>query len=97
MLPSTPSHDASLARRRRRRLLRFLVLGAVLTTILLGTLWRTRRAPSTSGILARIRAAERDLPQHNLALPVPEGGHGRFVRFSNQLKGQGWNNVLGEM
>ncbi|KIJ54044.1 hypothetical protein M422DRAFT_42315 [Sphaerobolus stellatus SS14] len=37
---------------------------------------------------------ERNLPQHNLTLPFPEGQTGRYVKFSNQIGGLGWNNVL---
>ncbi|KAF7299479.1 hypothetical protein MIND_00897900 [Mycena indigotica] len=39
--------------------------------------------------------AER-LPQHNLALPFPEGKTGRYVKFSVQVNFLGWNNCLGE-
>lgn len=45
----------------------------------------------------RIIQLERDLPQHNMSLPYPEGRHGRYVRFSNQRRGLGWNNVLTEV
>jgi hypothetical protein len=37
------------------------------------------------------------LPQHNLDLPYPEGKTGRYVKFSNQIKYLGWNNVFNEM
>jgi hypothetical protein len=40
---------------------------------------------------------EDNLPQHNLDLPLPEGRHGRYLKFSNQIKGLGWNNVLNEL
>jgi hypothetical protein len=40
---------------------------------------------------------ERDLPQHNLDLPFPEGRNGRYLKFSNQIQGLGWNNVFNEM
>jgi len=36
------------------------------------------------------------LPQHDLSAPYPEGRDGRFVRFSNQVWGLGWNNLLQE-
>ncbi|CAE6452544.1 unnamed protein product, partial [Rhizoctonia solani] len=36
------------------------------------------------------------LPQHNLSAPYPEGKSGRYLRFSNQVWGTGWNNVLQE-
>jgi hypothetical protein len=45
----------------------------------------------------KMREYERNLPQHNLSLPFPEGRHGRYVRFNNQIRGLGWNNVLNEM
>ncbi|KAF8167276.1 hypothetical protein B0H34DRAFT_681214 [Crassisporium funariophilum] len=40
---------------------------------------------------------ERDLPQHNLDLPFPEGRTGRYVLFKNQIQGLGWNNQLNEV
>ena len=43
------------------------------------------------------REAERMLPQHNLDLPLPEGREGRYVKFSTQLAGKGWNNVFIEL
>ncbi|KAF9064293.1 hypothetical protein BDP27DRAFT_1299073 [Rhodocollybia butyracea] len=46
---------------------------------------------------AKIRQFERELPQHNLDLPFPEGRTGRYVRFDNQVKMLGWNNVLNEV
>ncbi|CAE6416186.1 unnamed protein product [Rhizoctonia solani] len=39
---------------------------------------------------------EAQLPQHNLSARYPEGRDGRFVRFSNQVWGLGWNNLLQE-
>lgn len=44
--------------------------------------------------LEDIRSYERDLPQHNLSLPFPEGKNGRFVRFSNEMWALGLNNQL---
>ncbi|KZS86625.1 hypothetical protein SISNIDRAFT_420678 [Sistotremastrum niveocremeum HHB9708] len=41
--------------------------------------------------------AERNLPQHNPDLPYPEGRTGRYVKFSNQIKALGWNNVFNEI
>lgn len=41
-----------------------------------------------------IRSYERNLPQHNLSLPFPEGKNGRFVRFSNEIWALGLNNQL---
>ncbi|KIJ54042.1 hypothetical protein M422DRAFT_154220 [Sphaerobolus stellatus SS14] len=40
---------------------------------------------------------ERNLPQHSLSLPFPEGKTGRYVKFSNQIYMLGWNNVLAEI
>ncbi|KZV88374.1 hypothetical protein EXIGLDRAFT_798639 [Exidia glandulosa HHB12029] len=40
---------------------------------------------------------ERRLPQHNEDLPLPEGRRGRYVRFANQVRQKGWNNVLNEI
>lgn len=47
--------------------------------------------------LKKLKQWERDLPQHNLDLPLPEGRNGRYVKFSNQVKRLGWNNVFNEM
>lgn len=44
-----------------------------------------------------LREWERNLPQHDTELPVPEGRHGRYVSFSNQIQGLGWNNQLNEV
>jgi hypothetical protein len=44
-----------------------------------------------------LRKRERELPQHNLSLPFPEGRTGRYVRFTNQNRGLGWSKVLNEM
>ncbi|KAF9485826.1 hypothetical protein BDN70DRAFT_795096 [Pholiota conissans] len=44
-----------------------------------------------------IREAERNLPQHNLDLPFPEGKDGRYVKFKCQIQQLGWNNVLNEL
>jgi hypothetical protein len=46
---------------------------------------------------AALRLYEANLPQHNLDLPFPEGRAGKYVRFSNQVRGLGWNNVLNEL
>ena len=46
---------------------------------------------------ARFTNMEKALPQHNLDLPYPEGRTGRYVKFSNQIKALGWNNVMNEM
>ena len=37
------------------------------------------------------------LPQHDLSLPPPEGINGRYIRFENQMWGNGVNNQLQEM
>ncbi|KAG5353909.1 hypothetical protein C0989_000152 [Termitomyces sp. Mn162] len=47
--------------------------------------------------LEKLKQWERDLPQHDLELPFPEGKTGRYVKFSNQVKRLGWNNALNEM
>ncbi|KAF9005523.1 hypothetical protein BDQ17DRAFT_1399176 [Cyathus striatus] len=39
---------------------------------------------------------ERELPQHNLDLPFPEGKTGRYVYFKSEIYQLGWNNVLNE-
>lgn len=52
--------------------------------------------PPTLPTYHTIRQYEKDLPQHNLDLPFPEGRSGRYVRFNIQPRGQGWNNVLNE-
>ncbi|EIN11679.1 hypothetical protein PUNSTDRAFT_98867 [Punctularia strigosozonata HHB-11173 SS5] len=44
-----------------------------------------------------VRLWEDNLPQHNLSLPYPEGENGRYVKFSTQVAGLGWNNVLNEL
>lgn len=44
-----------------------------------------------------LREWERDLPQHDLSLPLPDGAGARYVKFSNQAQGLGWNNVLSEL
>ncbi|KAJ6505979.1 hypothetical protein DFH09DRAFT_285655 [Mycena vulgaris] len=40
---------------------------------------------------------EKNLPQHNLDLPFPEGRTGRFVKFTNQARRLGWNNCFNEI
>lgn len=45
----------------------------------------------------RFIVAERALPQHNLDNPFPEGKTGKYVKFSEQIKALGWNNVLNEV
>ncbi|KAH7314014.1 hypothetical protein B0J17DRAFT_352196 [Rhizoctonia solani] len=41
-------------------------------------------------------AKEAELPQHNPSASYPEGRNGRYLRFSNQMWGAGWNNLLQE-
>lgn len=45
----------------------------------------------------KLKRWEDNLPQHNLDLPYPEGKTGRYVKFSNQIKKLGWNNVFNEL
>lgn len=45
----------------------------------------------------KLKKWEDNLPQHNLDLPYPEGRTGRYVKFSNQIKKLGWNNVFNEL
>ena len=40
---------------------------------------------------------QKDLPQHDLNLPYPEGRTGRYLKFSVQIRYLGWNNCLNEM
>jgi hypothetical protein len=44
-----------------------------------------------------IHEYERNLPQHDLSLPFPEGKDGRYVWFANQIKLLGWNNCFNEV
>lgn len=57
-----------------------------------GVLYKTQ-PPTYDGIIQM----ERDLPQHNLSLPYPEGKNGRYVKFSYERPTLGWNNVLTEV
>jgi len=45
----------------------------------------------------KLKQYELDLPQHDLNLPSPEGRNGRYVYFSSQGHGLGWNNQLNEL
>ncbi|KAJ7442736.1 hypothetical protein B0H11DRAFT_2347743 [Mycena galericulata] len=56
--------------------------------------WYNESGPPT---YAAVRKLQAHLPQHNLSLPFPEGSTGRYVKFSNQLRGLGWNNCFGEV
>lgn len=40
---------------------------------------------------------QKNLPQHNLSLPYPEGETGRYVKFTSQINMLGWNNVFNEL
>ncbi|KAF9553966.1 hypothetical protein CPC08DRAFT_697169 [Agrocybe pediades] len=40
---------------------------------------------------------EKNLPQHNLDNPYPEGRNGRYVHFKSQIQMLGWNNQLNEV
>ena len=44
-----------------------------------------------------LKEIQKNLPQHNLSLPFPEGSTGRYVKFSSQRTRVGWNNVLHEV
>jgi hypothetical protein len=44
-----------------------------------------------------LKEIQKNLPQHNLSLPYPEGSTGRYVKFSSQRTRVGWNNVLHEV
>lgn len=56
--------------------------------------WKLSNEPPN---YAKLYKWERDLPQHNLDLPYPEGRTGRYVKFTNQIKMLGWNNVFNEV
>src|SRR4051812_3996648 len=58
-----------------------------------GGLWGAQSGPPKYAALRRWQAA---LPQHNLALPFPEGKTGRYVKFSNEANWIGWNNCFNE-
>jgi hypothetical protein len=60
-------------------------------------IWFTSRHMYRKADWTVVHDREKNLPQHNLNLPLPEGRGGRYVRFSGQIRGLGWNNVLGEM
>ncbi|GAW08985.1 Myosin- partial [Lentinula edodes] len=61
-----------------------------------GTVEAGRRPPEPP-TWTRLRQWEDNLPQHDLSLPFPEGSTGRYVKFDNQIKMLGWNNVLNEV
>jgi hypothetical protein len=74
---------------------------AVLTTTPTTTTTKPPPEPKTGWedppTLTRLKQWERNLPQHDLDLPFPEGRTGRYVKFSNQVKRLGWNNAFNEM
>ncbi|KAL0567366.1 hypothetical protein V5O48_014625 [Marasmius crinis-equi] len=45
----------------------------------------------------RFHEYERNLPQHDLSLPAPEGKHARFLNIASHVTGFGWGNALQEM
>ncbi|KAF8206449.1 hypothetical protein K438DRAFT_475663 [Mycena galopus ATCC 62051] len=55
------------------------------------------RLPIDPPTYEKLWAWERNLPQHNLDLPFPEGKTGRYVKFSNQAHRLGWNNIFNEL
>ena len=100
-LPYAHAHARACTPRRRlpHALLRLCTLrralaacAAACVLLVAGVLW--------SGIppaFDDIREFERRLPQHDLALPSPEGREGMYLRFPDHLWGHGLNNVLQEM
>lgn len=92
----------------RRRQYWILILVVIVVFVVLArhspTVLTTTNAPANPKThwekpptLAKLKQWERDLPQHNLDLPFPEGRSGRYVKFSNQVKRLGWNNAFNEM
>ena len=84
---------------RRRTSILFLI--AVLATIAFVFRW-LEFTPGETDISSppswkKLQQWERDLPQHNLELPYPEGKNGRYVKFDNQIRMLGWNNVFNEV
>lgn len=91
-------------RSRRRLLLILIIVGSALFLLSLNhpvgqVLYNSYLGDGSHGppTYTLLRQWERDLPQHNLDLPYPEGRHGRYVKFSSQIKELGWNNVLNEV
>jgi hypothetical protein len=74
-----------------------LIYGTVFLSIRLPTLRHSSPCVGTPPTYYKLDAWERNLPQHNLDLPFPEGRTGRYVKFSNQIQYLGWNNVFNEM
>lgn len=90
---------------KRRTLVLCIAFGVVLLLFLLRYSSHAQRMPwrrsqGGKGPLPTyddIYEMERNLPQHDLALPFPEGKTGRYVKFSNMIYMLGWNNVLSEL
>lgn len=85
-----------------RRRTSFILLIAVLATITFIFRWQSFTIPDEMDTTfppswEKLQQWERDLPQHNLELPFPEGKNGRYVKFNNQIRMLGWNNVFNEM
>ncbi|KAJ7692998.1 hypothetical protein B0H17DRAFT_1159545 [Mycena rosella] len=55
------------------------------------------RSAGSLHALPGYRERERLLPQHNLSLPYPEGGHAKFLWVANHGSGFGWGNYMQEM
>ena len=93
----------TLAAAKRRRRFLILALAGLLYILYLVTKLRpawndvVRKPTMDPPTWDALREWEENLPQHNPDLPLPEGRHGRYVYFSNQIQGLGWNNQLNEM
>ena len=86
-----PGRLAALLRRLTLRRIALLVLTIILT-LTLGVL--------SSGIppsYTEYYEYERNLPQHNLELPAPEGETVKLLRFPDHIWGHGLNNILQEV
>ncbi|KAJ7676554.1 hypothetical protein DFH06DRAFT_1428091 [Mycena polygramma] len=94
--------EMTFLRRRSRCVLMSLIAFLVLITLHmtysydLADGW-PRRFSDTPPEYFAVRQWEAALPQHNLSLPFPEGKSGRYVKFSNQAPGLGWNNWFNEV
>jgi hypothetical protein len=95
-----------VANRRRQYWIVFIVILVVVLLLINPATVLTRKPPPEPTnttkweyppTLAKLKQWERDLPQHSLDLPFPEGKTGRYVKFSNQVKRLGWNNAFNEM
>jgi len=84
-----------------RRRTSFILLIAILAAITFVFRWRESTTAETDTSFPpsweKLQQWERALPQHNLELPSPEGKNGRYVKFNNQIRMLGWNNVFNEM